>query len=165
MQETLRDVGSIPGSWRSPGGEHSNPLQYSCPGNPTDRGAWQATVHGVTKSQTGLKWLSIFKVCIEFVTILFLFYILVFWLQAMWNLSSLTRNWTAPPALEGEILTTGPPISPNLPHQFIDISPLTTQSHCSCSAKLSIICSFNSSPVNGSLQPRNHPVYSPLDEF
>ena len=44
------DVGSIPGLGRSPGGGNGNPLQYSCLGNPVDRGAWQATVHGVTKS-------------------------------------------------------------------------------------------------------------------
>ena len=48
------DVGSIPGSGRSPGGGHGNPLQYSCLENPMDRGAWQATVHGVAKSQTRL---------------------------------------------------------------------------------------------------------------
>ena len=40
-----RDVGSIPGSGRSPGGEHGNPLQYSCLENPTERGALQAMVH------------------------------------------------------------------------------------------------------------------------
>ena len=40
-----RDVGSIPGSGRSPGGGHSNPLQYSCLENPMDREAWQVTVH------------------------------------------------------------------------------------------------------------------------
>jgi len=51
----IRDVGLIPGSGRSPGGRHDDPLQYSCLGNPLDRGAWQATVHGVTKSQTPLK--------------------------------------------------------------------------------------------------------------
>ena len=39
----------IPGSGRSPGEGNGNPLQYSCLGNPMDRGAWQATVHGVTK--------------------------------------------------------------------------------------------------------------------
>ena len=50
--------GSIPGSGRSPGGGHSNPLQYSCLGNLMDRGAWQATVHDVTKGQTRLKQLS-----------------------------------------------------------------------------------------------------------
>ena len=46
----IRDVGSIPRSERFPGGEQGNPLQYSCLGNPMDRGAWWATVHGVTKS-------------------------------------------------------------------------------------------------------------------
>ena len=41
-----RDVGSIPGSGRSPGEGYGNPLQYSCLENPMDRGAWQAAVHG-----------------------------------------------------------------------------------------------------------------------
>ena len=54
----VRDVGSSPGSGRFPGGGHGNPLQYSCLENPMDRGAWQATVHRVTKSQTQLKRLS-----------------------------------------------------------------------------------------------------------
>ena len=49
------DMGSVPGSGRSLGGEHGNPLQYSCLENPMDRGAWRATVHGVAKSQTRLK--------------------------------------------------------------------------------------------------------------
>ena len=48
----LGDVGLIPGSGRSPGGGHSNPLQYSCLENPIDRGAWWPTVRGVAKSQT-----------------------------------------------------------------------------------------------------------------
>ena len=39
----------------TPGGRHGNPFQYSCLENPMDRGAWWATVHGVTKSQTQLK--------------------------------------------------------------------------------------------------------------
>ena len=52
------DAGSIPGSGRSPEGGHGNPLQYSCLENPMDRGAWWAIVHGVTKSWTLLKWLS-----------------------------------------------------------------------------------------------------------
>ena len=43
------DTASIPGSGRSPGVGNGNPLQYSCLGNPMDRGAWRATVHGVTK--------------------------------------------------------------------------------------------------------------------
>ena len=50
-----RDMGSIPGSGRSPGEEHDNPLQYSCLENPMDRGTWQATVHGLTRSWTQLK--------------------------------------------------------------------------------------------------------------
>ena len=48
----IRDVGSIPGLGRSPGGGHSNPLQYSCLENSMDRGGWPATVHGVAKSWT-----------------------------------------------------------------------------------------------------------------
>ena len=51
MQVDIKSIGSIPGSGRSPGGVHGNPLQYSCLENPKDRGAWWATVHGVTKSQ------------------------------------------------------------------------------------------------------------------
>ena len=43
------DVGLTPGLGRSPGVGNGNPLQYSCLGNPMDRGAWWATVHGVTK--------------------------------------------------------------------------------------------------------------------
>ena len=54
----IRDLGSIPGSGRSPGGGHGNPLQYSCLENPKDRGAWRATVHRFAKSQTRLKGLS-----------------------------------------------------------------------------------------------------------
>ena len=48
------DMGLIPGAGRSPGGGNSNPLQYSCLGNPMDRGAWQATIHAVAKSWTWL---------------------------------------------------------------------------------------------------------------
>ena len=48
----VRDAGLIPESERSPGGGHGNPLQCSCLENPMDRGAWQTTVHGVTKSWT-----------------------------------------------------------------------------------------------------------------
>ena len=54
----LRNKGSIPGSGRSPGGGHSNQLQYSCLENPMDRGALQAPVHGAAKNRTQLKWLS-----------------------------------------------------------------------------------------------------------
>ena len=45
----IRDTGLIPGSGRSPGEEHDNPLQYSCLENPMDRGAWWATVYGVVE--------------------------------------------------------------------------------------------------------------------
>ena len=48
------DLGSIPGFGRSPGEGHGNPLQDSCLENPTDRGAWWATVHRVAESQTRL---------------------------------------------------------------------------------------------------------------
>ena len=44
------DLGLIPGLGRSPGKRNGNPLRYSCMGNPLDRGAWQATVHGAAKS-------------------------------------------------------------------------------------------------------------------
>ena len=46
------DVGSIPGSGRSPGEGDGNPLQYSCLGNLRDKGAWWATVHRIAKSWT-----------------------------------------------------------------------------------------------------------------
>ena len=51
---SARDLGSIPGSGRSPGGGHGNPLQYSCLENPMDIGAWWATVHEVAKNQLRL---------------------------------------------------------------------------------------------------------------
>ena len=57
------DMDSIPGSGRSPGGRNGNPLQYSCLENPMDRGAWWATVHGVTKSWILLKWLHTKQNC------------------------------------------------------------------------------------------------------
>ena len=50
----MGDLGLIPGLGRSPGEENGYPLQYSCLENSKDRGAWQVTVHGVTKSQTRL---------------------------------------------------------------------------------------------------------------
>ena len=52
--EDAGDAGSIPGSGRSSGGGHGNPLQYSCLEKPVDRGAWCLTVHGVVKSRTRL---------------------------------------------------------------------------------------------------------------
>ena len=50
----IGDLGSIPGLGRFPEGGNSNPLQHSCLENPMDRGAWWATVHGLSKSQTQL---------------------------------------------------------------------------------------------------------------
>ena len=52
------DMGSIPGSGRSPGGEHGNTLQYAYLEKPMDRGAWWATAHEVAKSWTRLKRLA-----------------------------------------------------------------------------------------------------------
>ena len=49
---TVGDLGSFPELGRSPGGGHDNPVQYSCLGNPMDRGAWRAIVHGFAESQT-----------------------------------------------------------------------------------------------------------------
>ena len=48
----IGDEGLIPGSGRSPGIGNGNPLQYSCLGNPMERGAWRATIHGAAKSRT-----------------------------------------------------------------------------------------------------------------
>ena len=57
-----RDTGLTPGSGRSPGGGHSNPLLYSCLESPMNTGAWRAAVHGVAKNQTGLKRPSLQRV-------------------------------------------------------------------------------------------------------
>ena len=48
----IRDVGSVPGSGRSPGGGHGNPLQYYCLENPMERGAWWTAGHGIAESGT-----------------------------------------------------------------------------------------------------------------
>ena len=60
LPANARDANSIPGSGRSTGRGNGNPLQYSCLENPTDREAWWATIHGVAKSWTWLKWLIIY---------------------------------------------------------------------------------------------------------
>ena len=52
------DMGLVPDSGRYPGEGNNNTLQYSCLGNPTDKGAWQDTVHGVTKDSDMTKWLN-----------------------------------------------------------------------------------------------------------
>ena len=51
----IRDIGSVPGLGKSPGGGYGNPLQYSCLENPMDRGDWQATVHRLAESLAQLK--------------------------------------------------------------------------------------------------------------
>ena len=56
--QDMRDVSSIPGLGRSPGGQHGNPLQYSGLENPVDREAWRAAVHRVTKSRIQLSDLA-----------------------------------------------------------------------------------------------------------
>ena len=56
----VRDTGSCLGQEDSPGERNGNPLQYSCLENPTDRGAWWATIHGITKSRTQLNRLSMY---------------------------------------------------------------------------------------------------------
>ena len=70
----VRDAGSVPGSGRSPGGGHGNPLQYFCLENLTDRGAWRAAVQRVTQSRIWLRRLSthahlaqtcIFRICAD----------------------------------------------------------------------------------------------------
>ena len=61
MPANAGDMDSIPGSGRSPGEGDGNPLQYSCLGNPMDRGAWQATVHGTEKNWTQLSNLAVGK--------------------------------------------------------------------------------------------------------
>ena len=83
--------GLTPGSERSSGGGHGNPLQYPCLENPMDRKAWQTTVRGVTKSQTWLKQLSTHT--------------------RMWDLSSPTRDQTLklyPLHWKHRVITTGP---------------------------------------------------------
>ena len=66
------DTGSIPVLWRFPGGGNDDPLQYSCQENPTDRGAWRVTGHGVAKNWTQLhthtnyrrdQWVLLWSLC------------------------------------------------------------------------------------------------------
>ena len=65
MRVNLLDASSIPGSGRSNGGGHGHLLQYSCLGNPMDKGAWQTTVHRVTEIQRQLKQLSKHAACVS----------------------------------------------------------------------------------------------------
>ena len=72
--EATGNMDAILGLGRSPGDGHGNPLQYSCRENPMDRGAWQATVHGVTKSGTRLKRLSMHAFCILCIFVQYLYF-------------------------------------------------------------------------------------------
>ena len=56
---SMGELSLVPGPGRSPGGGHGNPLQYSCLGNPMEREAWWATVHGIAKRWAQLKLLSL----------------------------------------------------------------------------------------------------------
>ena len=82
------DLGLIPELARSPGEGNSYPLQYSVLYNPMDRGAWQATVHGVTKSQTGL---NNFHFQCLFLILIFLFVCFVFNGTSSQEFSSITQ--------------------------------------------------------------------------
>ena len=90
-----RDASSIPGLGRFPGGEHGNSLQYSCQENPTDRGAWQAAVHGVTKSWTQLKRLSTLAFNWIKINQLFIWHPLCSFLvaQTVKNLPAMQETW------------------------------------------------------------------------
>ena len=70
------DLASIPGSGRSPGGGHGNPLQYSCLENPMDREGWQATVHGVAESWT---WLTLSLLSLWFSVVAEVLFVLKGW--------------------------------------------------------------------------------------
>ena len=71
------NTGLIPGSGRSPGGGHGNPLQYSCLGNPRDRGDRWATVHGVMKESGMTWWLDISKTMGLSVSLCIVFFFLI----------------------------------------------------------------------------------------
>ena len=66
----LRDLGLVPGSGRSLGGGHGNPLQYSCLENPRDGGTWLASIYGIVQSWTQLKRLSSSNIIILIILLL-----------------------------------------------------------------------------------------------
>ena len=74
-QLQFNQILNMPGLGRSPGEGHDNPLQYSCLGNPMDRGTWWAIVHGVAKSWTQLSNLSRVPCAIESALVGYLLYI------------------------------------------------------------------------------------------
>ena len=92
------DLGSIPGSGRSPGKGSSNPCQYSCLETPTDGGAWEATVPGLTKSRTRLSDF-IFTFFPSFSSVQLLSWVLLFvtpWTEAHQASLSITSSWSRP---------------------------------------------------------------------
>ena len=86
----MRDVGSIPGSGRSPGEGHGYPLQYSWLEDPMDRGAWRAIVCGVAKSRTWVKWFSIHAVIPS--TLMFHFFSIFVWFKFSILLYSMSES-------------------------------------------------------------------------
>ena len=91
---TEGDPGSIPGSGRSPGEGNGKPPQYSCLENPMDIEAWQATVHGVAKSETWLErlhFLSFLPICKMSATVQWFEYLSALLLLWDWN-----ENWPFP---------------------------------------------------------------------
>ena len=109
----VKDSGSVPGSGKCPGGEHGNPLQYSCLENPVDRGAWWLMVHRVTKSWTQLKRISTHTYHIFFIYsfvsgylsyfyVLDIVNILQWTLECMWSflLSSIQFSYNRPVKLQ-----------------------------------------------------------------
>ena len=83
------DLGSIPGLGRSPGAGHGNPLQYSCPENPMDRGVWRAAVHGVVKSRTRLskqtEWFQVYRKVIPLCTHIYPLFLRFFSHYRVWS--------------------------------------------------------------------------------
>ena len=111
----IRNAVSVPGSGRSPGGGHGSPLQDSCLENPMDRGAWRATVHGVAKSWTQLKWLNTHSsrwkpmklTTYQLFLLLCTFPLMPVWKQLSWLLkcSFKSMTWASANALQFPIIS------------------------------------------------------------
>ena len=95
------DPGSMPGLGRSPGEGNGNPLQYSCLENSMDGGAWWATVHGVTKSQTWLSDFTHFTSC-DLTQMCLLVYYQIFLVECLWFPSYRTKWHPTPVLLPGK---------------------------------------------------------------
>ena len=93
----MRDVISIPGSRKPPGGGNSNALQYSCLENSMDRGVWWATVHGVAKSQTQLSnWAHSFRCIAKWFSYT---YTCIYYFSNYFPIQFITEYWTEFPLL------------------------------------------------------------------